>query len=131
MEDKSFDEWNEVKKQLHKKEKIINFKDREIYWGNLGKNIGFEQNGKNQDFSRPILVVKKLNKRLFFGVPLSTTIRDGSYFYNFKFLEDKQSSALLIQAKIFDVKRLDQKIGMINKNDFLKLKKKLGDLLDL
>ncbi len=131
MEDKSFDKWNEVKKQLHKKEKIINFKDREIYWGNLGKNIGFEQNGKNQDFSRPILVVKKLNKRLFFGVPLSTTIRDGSYFYNFKFLEDKQSSALLIQAKIFDVKRLDQKIGMINKNDFLKLKKKLGDLLDL
>ena len=131
MEDNSFNEWNKVKKQLHKKEKIINFKDREIYWGNLGKNIGFEQNGKNEDFSRPILVVKKLNKRLFFGVPLSTTIRDGNYFYNFKFLESKQSSALLIQAKIFDVKRLDQKIGMINKDDFENLKEKLGVLLDL
>ena len=45
--------------------------------------------------------------------------------------ENQKSSALLVQAKIFDVKRIDQKIGMINKNDFLKLKEKLRSLLDL
>jgi len=33
--------------------------------------------------------------------------------------------------RMFDIKRLDQKIGMIKKEDFLKLKKKLGELLDL
>ncbi|HIP11555.1 MAG TPA: type II toxin-antitoxin system PemK/MazF family toxin [Arcobacter sp.] len=128
---KKFNEWNELTQTLNKKENIINFKEREIYWGSLGENIGSEQNGKGKDFSRPILVVKKLNKQLFFSVPLSTTIRDGSYFYNFNFFENQQSSALLVQAKIFDLKRIDQKIGMINKNDFLKLKEKLRVLLDL
>ena len=128
---KKFNEWNELTQTLNKKENIINFKEREIYWGSLGENIGSEQNGKGKDFSRPILVVKKLNKQLFFSVPLSTTIRDGSYFYNFNFFENQQSSALLVQAKIFDLKRIDQKIGIINKNDFLKLKEKLRVLLDL
>jgi len=33
--------------------------------------------------------------------------------------------------RMFDIKRLDQKIGMIKKEDFLELKKKLGELLDL
>jgi len=128
---KQFDKWNEVKKQVNDRKKIVNFKEREIYWGSIGENIGFEQNGKGDDFSRPILIVKKLNKQLFFGVPLSTTIREGSYFYNFSFLENQQSSALLVQAKIFDIKRIDRKIGMIDKNDFIKLKNELRSLLDL
>ena len=128
---KQYDEWNEVKKQVNDRKKIVNFKEREIYWGSIGENIGFEQNGKGDDFSRPILIVKKLNKQLFFGVPLSTTIREGSYFYNFSFLENQQSSALLVQAKIFDIKRIDRKIGMIDKNDFIKLKNELRSLLDL
>ena len=128
---KQYDEWNEVKKQVDERKISINFKEREIYWVSIGENIGFEQNGKGQEFARPIIIIKKLNKQLFFGVPLSTTIRDGSYFYNFEFLKNLKSSALLVQAKVFDIKRANQKLGMINKKDFTELKKKLGELLDL
>ena len=128
---KKFDDWNEVKQQLDNKKSKIQFKEREIFWASIGENIGFEQNGKGNDFSRPILVIRKLNKQLFFGVPLSTTLRDGSYYYNFDFLENRKSSALLVQAKVYDIKRIDRKLGMINKNDFLSLKVKLRSLLDL
>ena len=127
--EKDFDNWNEVKKRTQDKVATAYFREREIYWANVGKNIGNEQNGKGEDFMRPLLVFKKFNNNLFCGVPLSTTIRDGSFFYNFQFLEEKLSSALLVQAKTYDVKRLDRKIGMINKNDFELLEFKFKKLM--
>ena len=72
---KNFDTWNELKKEIDERENIIQFKEREIYWARIGENVGFEQNGKGAELSRPVLIVKKLNKQLFFGVPLSTTLR--------------------------------------------------------
>jgi mRNA interferase MazF len=128
---KQFDKWNEVKKLVDNRENIINYKEREIYWARIGENVGFEQNGKGNEFSRPVLVVKKLNKHLFFGVPLSTSIKRGSYFYQFTFLPNKISTALLVQAKVYDMKRVDKKLGMIHKDDFEKLKHGLKKLLDL
>jgi len=128
---KEFDKWNEVKKNVDNRKKIINFKEREIFWARIGENVGFEQNGKGSEFSRPLLIVRKLNKRLFLGVPLTTSIRDGSYFYQFSFLDNQISTALLVQARVFDIKRVDKKIGMINKDDFIKLKEKLKNLMDL
>lgn len=127
---KKFDEWNEVKKQLNNKNNTIHFKEREVYWASVGENVGFEQNGKGADFSRPVLIIKKLNNHLFFGVPLSTQSKNGSFFFTFELLPNQISTALLVQVKVYDVKRLDQKIGMINKNDFEKLREKLKTLLD-
>ena len=126
-----FDEWNEVKKRTQGKVLTAYFREREIYWANIGKNIGDEQNGKGKDFMRPLLVFRKYNNSLFCGIPLSTTIREGTFFYNFSFLDDKTSSALLVQAKTFDVKRLDRKIGTINKTDFEKLEIKFKSLMKL
>jgi mRNA interferase MazF len=126
---KKFDEWNEVKKQVDTRSNIIQFKEREVYWASIGENVGFEQNGKGADFSRPVLIIKKLNNHLFFGVPLSTQSRTGSFFFEFELLSNKTSTALLVQAKTYDIKRLDQKIGMIQKNDFEQLKVKMKELL--
>lgn len=128
---KKFNEWNEVKKRTDAKEVVANFKEREIYWANIGENIGYEQNGKGNDFMRPILVFRKFSRTMFFGVPLSTTSKEGSFFFEFEFLEEKKSTALLVQAKMFDVKRLDRKLGMINKHDFEKLEGKMKNLMRL
>ncbi|MBL0707865.1 MAG: type II toxin-antitoxin system PemK/MazF family toxin [Sulfurimonas sp.] len=128
---KKFNEWNKVKIRTQQKTETAYFREREIYWANVGENIGFEQNGKGDDFVRPILVFRKYSNNLFCGIPLSTTIRDGSFFFKFEFLEERKSSALLVQAKTFDVKRLDRKIGMINKNDFEKLECQMKKLMRL
>jgi mRNA-degrading endonuclease toxin of MazEF toxin-antitoxin module len=128
---KNFDKWNEVKKRTEQKEETAYFREREIYWANIGENIGYEQNGKGEDFMRPLLVFRKYSNKLFCGIPLSTTPREGSFFFNFKFLEDKVSSALLVQTKTFDVKRLDRKIGTLNKKDFEQLEQKMKELMKL
>ena len=128
---KKFNDWNEVKKRTDAKRVTAHFREREIYWANIGENIGFEQNGKGIDFMRPLFVFRKYSNNLFLGIPLSTTLRDGSFFFNFKFLEDKESCALLVQTKTFDAKRLDRKIGTINKNEFQLLELKMKDLMKL
>ena len=127
---KKFDNWNDVKKNLHGEHKAIIFKERDIFWVSIGVNIGYEQDGKGEIFSRPVVVVKKYNNNLFFGIPLSTTIREGSFFFSFDF-NNEISSALLVQGRVYDAKRLENKIGMISKNDFETLKSKLKGLLNV
>jgi mRNA interferase MazF len=127
---KDFNEWNIIKENIHQNKKSVIFKERDIMWASIGVNIGYEQDGKGKIFSRPVLIVKKFNNNLFFGVPLSTQIKKGSFFYEFT-LNNKPSNALLVQGRLYDSKRLENKIGMISKDDFYNLKKELKGLLNV
>lgn len=128
---KQFDEWNEVKKNIHAKKQLALFKERDIFWANIGENVGYEQCGKGDDFTRPVLVLKKFTTTMFFGIPLSTQPKNGSFFFSFEFIAGQSSTALLVQAKMFDVKRLDRKIGTMKKEDFEQLKNQMRSLLAL
>ncbi len=129
---KNFDEWNEVKKLTDNKNIIPQLRQREIYWANLGENIGFEQNGKGQHFMRPLLVFKKFSNNMFFGIPLSSQKKqDGSWFFEFSFKNSESSTALIVQGKMYDVKRLDRKIGKMSIEDYDKLKLKFKELFNV
>ena len=55
-----YDQWNYDKKEIQRKKEIKFFiNKREIWFTKMGKNIGFEENGK-EDFLRPVLVIKKV-----------------------------------------------------------------------
>ena len=62
---KQFQKWIGKKEELHNRKFSPNFNERDVYWGGLGENIGDEENGKSDLFSRPILIVRKFNKNLF------------------------------------------------------------------
>ncbi len=126
-----FDLWNEIKKETNRKNYPLHFKEREIYFIRVGKNIGFEQNGKGKYFLRPVLILRKFNRFFFIGIPLTSQAKEDIFHYKFLFKSNKESYAILSQIKAFDANRLERKIGKINKNDFLKLKKKLQELLKL
>ncbi|MDR1272871.1 MAG: type II toxin-antitoxin system PemK/MazF family toxin [Clostridiales Family XIII bacterium] len=109
---------------------IGGFKERDIWWVHIGENVGFEEDGKGSDFLRPVLVMKKFNKRLFWGIPLSTTTKRGKYYYEFTASgKNKVSVALLSQFKLFDALRLVSKYAMIKKNDYEEIRDTLKDLL--
>ena len=130
---KDFDNWNEVKKLTNNEKLIRNFKEREIFYMKMGQNIGFEQNGKGKNFVRPVIILKKFNKNMFFGVPLSSQEKEGSFYYSFQFTKNgkvNKNIALLSQMKLYSSNRLLNKIGMISKDDFLELKVKLKNLID-
>jgi len=127
---KKYNEWNQLKQSINQEENKVFFRERDIFWASIGVNIGYEQDGKGKIFSRPILILKKYSKNIFFGIPLSTQIKRGSFFFEFQ-LNNKSSNALLVQSRIYDSKRLENKIGMISENDFKQLKIKLKELINV
>lgn len=127
---KLHDEWNEIKKSTEQINDKLYFKERDIFWARLGQNIGFEQNGKGEEFTRPVVILKKYTKDMFLAIPLSTTSRDGTFFYQFSFLPNEISTALLVQNRLLSSKRLVKKLGKISEKDFQELKEKFKKLVD-
>ena len=66
---KDFDKWNNIKKSAHNGNIIRSFKDRDIFYVKVGANIGFEQDGKGEEFLRPVLILKKFGQHAFLGIP--------------------------------------------------------------
>jgi hypothetical protein len=61
------------------------FYDREIWWASLGSNIGYEEDGKNRRFERPVLVLKRFNHNMLWALPMTSQARSSEYFYLFDF----------------------------------------------
>ncbi len=78
-----------------------------------------------------MLIFKKFNKAVFVGIPLSTTKKSGKYYFEFEFIDKKRSVAILSQIKLFDTKRLLNKIGMMKKEDYENIKNEVRNILGL
>ena len=122
-----FNKWNEIKKEKDEQNNKKYFYDRDIWFLNLGKNIGFEQDGKGNEFLRPVLIYKKFSRRLFLGMPLTKTKKEEKFYFNLK-IENKETSIILSQIRLFDSKRLKYKLTKISEKDFEKIKKQFTDL---
>ena len=125
---KDFINWHKTKKDIEEKENRINFQIRDVLFCSIGENIGFEQDGRGEEFLRPIVVIRKFNKQIFWGVPLTHTEKKGKYYFSFN-LNNEVSVAILSQIRLFDTKRIKYKIGMISEKDFNLLKEKIRQLL--
>lgn len=133
MMEENFDKWNQVKKNVQEDEKTRLFKQRDIFFITMGQNIGFEQNGKGENFVRPIVILKKITNQMFIGIPLSSQLKDGDWFFKFEFnIKDKISLniAILPQIRMFSSKRLLNKIGVMKIKDFEKMKDKIKKFID-
>ena len=98
---KNFDEWNEVKKTLdYKNDNVLFPKEGEVWMMFCGLNVGSEQNGSGENFSRPVLMVKKFNNTMFWVVPLSTKQKEIDYYFNFTDVGGNAVSAILAQLKL-------------------------------
>ncbi len=124
MDDSSnhFDQWNRLKQTLDAEDGFPPYwKEREIWWASIGKNIGHEEDGKNIKFNRPVLVIKKFNHRLLWGVPLTTKIKNDRHYHKFIF-RDREQCAMLTQMRLMDASRLTEKMGKIGNKEFKNIK---------
>ena len=126
---KDFDSWNKIKKVLDGEDREAFAYPREVWWCSLGVNIGFEQDGKGEDFSRPILVIKGFSKNVLLCIPLTTRLKEGKYYYDI-FLGDKiKRKVILSQIRLIDSKRLEEKICTIDERQFDVIKQKVTQLI--
>jgi len=122
---KDFEKWSVQKKNIHNQSKIIHYHAGEIWWCYLGLNIGSEQDGTGKDYARPIVIVKDLNNRIFFGVALTGHQRSGTFYHYLGKFKNQHNTALLSQVRTLDSKRLIRKISTLDHEIFKVLKQKL------
>ncbi len=125
---KNFDSWNIEKKKIDKTGIIKLFHQREIWWSSFGINIGREQNGRSDNFERPVIVLKKLSPDTLICLPLSTKKKLEKFQSNI-IHDDVSGFALLDQVKVVDSKRLLRKIGTVSIPQFEIMKNKFKELL--
>ena len=126
---KDFDGWNVVKKKIDQEGENKFYNPRDIWWCSMGVNIGVESDGKKEEYSRPVLVLKGFNKESFLGVALTGKKKEGKYYIPLGMIEDREASANLSQIRLFDTKRLMNRVGMLDETIFELIKKAIKDLL--
>jgi mRNA interferase MazF len=125
---KDFQIWGVRKNAIQTDEMTRYFYEREVWWSAVGCNVGYEEDGKNDDFSRPVLILRKFNHHFFLGVPLSTTGKMGKYYHRFE-CSPGYVTALLSQVRAFDARRLLRKDGSVSAWDHAMVRMKLAELL--
>lgn len=124
-----FNNWNEKKKKMHIDKQRPFFHEQEIWFCSLGANIGFEQDGRGDDFLRPVLVLKKFNNEVCWTLSMTKNAKSGKYYHTI-FLDGREPSALILsQIRLVDAKRLAYKIGSVEKQNFMIIKEKIKQLL--
>jgi mRNA interferase MazF len=120
-----FDRWNTIKKSTDSADEAARpyFREGEIWWVRLGKNIGYETNGKSGEFTRPVIILKKYNQYSFLALPLTTAQKPNPYRLSIGMIEGKQAFATLSQLRNIDSKRLVKKIVHLDADTLAAIKK--------
>ncbi len=119
--EKDFTAWHVLKTDLQAIDARVFFHERDIWLCSIGINLGHEEDGKRERFLRPVVIFRKFNPDLFWGILLTSRIRIGSYYYQFR-LDGRISTAMLFQMRLFDRKRLLRKMGMMPNRYFEPMK---------
>ena len=125
---KDFDSWNVEKKKINEIEPSF-YHEREIRWCSLGVNIGYEQDGTNEAYCRPVLVIKGFSLSVCLVVPLTTSKKKNPYHVKVGIIEGKESFAILSQIRLIDTKRLQDRLAVLNKNKFDEIRKAIKNLI--
>jgi mRNA-degrading endonuclease toxin of MazEF toxin-antitoxin module len=122
---KDFDDWNQVKKSIdsYDEESRPYFNAGEIWWSRLGLNVGYEIDGKNGSFQRPVIILKKYNQYSFLALPLTSSPKRNPYRLPIGKVGDEDASAMLSQIRNIDSKRLVEKIGRLDGDAFERIRK--------
>lgn len=126
---KDFQTWSQVKESIQRKlGNPPGYKEREVWWAQLGLNIGDEEDGKGTYFSRPVLIIKGFSKYLVWVVPLTSSPKVGKYYHSIP-VDGTISTVILSQLRILDIRRFTDRIGILDEQIFQDLKHKLVALL--
>jgi mRNA-degrading endonuclease toxin of MazEF toxin-antitoxin module len=127
---KDFDRWNELKKNIENRSTEMLFHEGEIWWCSIGINVAVESCGKGVNFRRPVLVLKKISRNGFIGIPLTSKAKDGYWYLVIK-VHGKDRWLSFNQIRTFSVKRLHWRMTSLRSEEIIAVKQKLETLLEL
>jgi mRNA interferase MazF len=107
------------------------FHEREVWWCSIGLNVGDEVFGKGSQFARPVLIFKKFTGSSFFGIPLTSKIKVGSWYVPVDFSPNQQSFIMLHQGRVLGCERLLKKMIRLNPEQFSEIKVRFAELYNI
>ncbi len=125
---KDFDGWNKEKKQMHKTAHAPLYREREIRWCHYGINVGFEQDGTGSGYARPALILKGFSRAVCFVLPLTTSTKENPFHINIGVIGGREASVIISQLRLIDTRRLEQRLGILDKETFESIRKAVRDL---
>jgi mRNA interferase MazF len=115
---KDFQLWHKRKSSINEKNSRVFFHEREVWWCSLGYNIGSEEDGKGEDFGRPVVIFRKFNNRTFWAIPLTTLKKENRLNVQVNIGDTMNRYVIIQQMRLMDAKRLYQYMGMVNKENY-------------
>lgn len=130
---KEYDQWHTKKSILNERKDMdaIFFREKEIWWVALGANVGFEQDGKGEEFRRPALILKKFNRHVVLVVPLTTKLKRGNKYYVscVASSDTLDRMAIISQIRLVDTRRFVDKLGVVEESSYQKIKNAVKAML--
>ena len=115
---KDFQLWHNRKSSINESNPRVFFHERDVWWCSLGHNIGSEEDGKGNDFGRPVVIFRKFNNRTFWAIPLTTLKKENRLNVRISIGDITDRYAIIQQMRLMDAKRLYQYMGMADKESF-------------
>lgn len=127
VNNKDFDGWNIIKKSVEIQDRDVFGYPREVWWCSIGINIGAEADGKNENFERPVIILRVYNKETMLVLP--TTGREKTDKFHVPIEVDSVNAKTgvhykktvyvkLTQARVISNKRLLRKVDVIGEKEF-------------
>ncbi len=91
-------------------------------------NVGFEIDGKRDDFSRPAVILKKYNEYSFLALPLSTVEKKNQYWIFVGMVDGRNAFGNLSQLRNIDSKRLINKVAHVPVDEMTRIKKRASEV---
>lgn len=120
--EKDYAEWHKIKQDIHRRDVRPFYHAREVWWCSVGENVGFEMDGKGEDFARPVLIITGFSKEVFLCVPITTKQKSGKYYTDINLGDGKTRKVILSQIRLIDSKRLQEKITTLDEPHFREIK---------
>ncbi|MDE2116956.1 MAG: hypothetical protein KGI79_03715, partial [Patescibacteria group bacterium] len=74
--EKDFKNWHILKENLDTEHQRVNFgmmyQTKQLWVCSVGVNVGSEQDGHGNLFSRPVLIFRVFSTKTFWGIPITT-----------------------------------------------------------
>lgn len=125
---KDFPAWHQLKATIDSTNPNLYYAEGEVWWMKIGHNVGSEQNGSIDTFSRPVVIVRGFSRTLFWGIPLSNTSNRSQYVEPV-IVDGIERAANISQMRAIDTRRVGTKIGSITTAELAAIKAKIKSLL--
>ena len=120
---KDFNKWNLYKIKLEDLRSNVKFAHaREIWWCSLGINVGVESDGKNNNFERPVLIMKVYNRESIVVLPITTKPKNDPFHFKIFVKTGIYVWIKLTQVRMISNKRLQRKVDIVGNDSFVKIR---------